>query len=98
MGLNAEIVARYGQNRLRVVRQLRYSLQNENAIDLVLFLNGLPVATVELKSDFTQAVENAVDQYRYDREPQPKGKPAEPLLCFGRGALVHFAVSNSEVR
>lgn len=98
MGLNPEIVARYGENRLRVVRQVRYSLQNENAIDLVLFLNGLPVATAELKTDFTQAVENAVDQYRYDRVPQPKGQAAEPLLSFGRGALVHFAVSNSEVR
>jgi len=44
-----------------VVRQVRYSLQNENCIDLVLFLNGLPVATVELKTDFTQSVEDAVD-------------------------------------
>ena len=54
MGMNSEIVARYEANRLRVVRQIRYSLANENCIDLVLFLNGLPVATVELKTDFTQ--------------------------------------------
>ncbi|MBI2380303.1 MAG: type I restriction endonuclease subunit R [Gammaproteobacteria bacterium] len=99
LGLNPEIQARYGANRLRVVRQVRYSLHNENAIDLVLFLNGLPVATVELKSDFTQSVEDAVDQYRFDREPRPKGQSAaEPLLDFPRGALVHFAVSQSEAR
>jgi len=97
LALNPEILARYEQNRLRVVRQVRYSLHCENSIDLVLFLNGLPVATAELKSDFTQSVADAVDQYRFDRDPHPKGKAAEPLLSFPRGALVHFAVSNSEV-
>jgi type I restriction enzyme R subunit len=99
LAMNEELQARYVANRLRVVRQVRYSLHNENAIDLVLFLNGIPVATVELKSDFTQSVEDAVDQYRFDRHPKPKGQgAAEPLLDFPRGALVHFAVSNSEVR
>lgn len=96
--MNPEIMARHAANRLRVVRQVRYSLHNENAIDLVLFLNGIPVATCELKSDFTQSVEDAVDQYRFDRNPRPKGQTAaEPLLSFPRGALVHFAVSNMEV-
>ena len=71
MGMNPDITARYGANRLRVVRQVRYSLANENCIDLVLFLNGLAVATVELKTDFTQKVEDAVDQYRFDRHPMP---------------------------
>ena len=80
-----------------VVRQVRYSLHNENSIDLVLFLNGLPVATVELKTDFTQSIGDAIDQYRFDRLPRPKGQAAEPLLSFPNGALVHFAVSNSEV-
>lgn len=99
LAMNPELQARYAANRLRVVRQVRYSLHNENAIDLVLFLNGLPVATVELKTDFTQSVEDAVDQYRFDRHPRPKGQSAaEPLLEFPRGALVHFAVSNAEVR
>jgi type I restriction enzyme R subunit len=99
LAMNAETVARYQKNRLRVVRQVRYSLHNENAIDLVLFLNGLAVATVELKTDFTQSVEDAVDQYRFDRNPKPKGQGSpEPLLSFPNGALVHFAVSNSEVR
>lgn len=99
LAMNPDLQARYAANRLRVVRQLRYSPFNENAIDLVLFLNGLPVATVELKTDFTQSVEDAVDQYRFDRHPRPKNQPAaEPLLDFPRGALVHFAVSTREVR
>ncbi|HUW28603.1 MAG TPA: type I restriction endonuclease [Sulfuriferula sp.] len=99
LAMNAETVAKYQKNRLRVVRQVRYSLHNENAIDFVLFLNGLAVATVELKTDFTQSVEDAVDQYRFDRNPKPKGQgSAEPLLSFPNGALVHFAVSNREVR
>jgi type I restriction enzyme, R subunit len=99
LGANADILASYQANRLRVVRQVKYSLHNENCIDLVLFLNGIPVATVEMKTDFTQSVDDAVDQYRFDRQPKPKGQSAaEPLLDFPRGALVHFAVSNSEVR
>ena len=98
LAMNPEIMAKYGANRLRVVRQIRYSLHSENAIDLVLFLNGLPVATCELKSDFTQCVDDAVDQYRFDRNPHPKGQgAAEPLLSFPNGALVHFAVSNMAV-
>ncbi len=57
LAMNPDILARYAANRLRVVRQVRYSLHNENCIDLVLFLNGMPVATVELKTDFTQSIE-----------------------------------------
>ncbi len=97
LGLNPDIVAQYRANRLRVVRQVRYSLANENCIDLVLFLNGVPVATAELKTDFTQSVGDAVDQYKFDRLPRPKAGAAEPLLSFPSGALVHFAVSNREV-
>ncbi|NKL32148.1 DEAD/DEAH box helicase [Rhizobium leguminosarum bv. viciae] len=96
-GLNKEILARYNANRLRAVRQVRYSKTNENCIDLVLLLNGLPVSTVELKTDFTQSVQDAVDQFRFDRHPSPKGQSSEPLLSFPSGALVHFAVSNAEV-
>ena len=96
LAMNADIQARYAANRLRVVRQLRYSSANENSIDLGFFLNGIPVATVELKSDFTQSVQDAVDQYRFDRDPHPKGKAPEPLLAFPSGALVHFAVSHAE--
>ena len=97
LAINPDILARYAANRLRVVRQVRYSLHCENSIDLVLFLNGLPVATVELKTDFTQSIGDAIDQYRFDRHPNPKGQTAEPLLSFPSGALVHFAVSNQEV-
>jgi len=97
LAMNPDILIRYAANRLRVVRQVRYSAHNENCLDLVHFLNGLPIATVELKTDFTQSVADAVDQYRFDRLPRSKGNPAEPLLAFPSGALVHFAVSNSEV-
>lgn len=86
LAMNADIVARYQANRLRVVRQVRYSLHNENSIDLVLFLNGIAVATVELKTNFTQSIDDAVDQYRFDRHPRPKGQAAaEPLLDFHAG-------------
>ncbi|MEZ0497511.1 type I restriction endonuclease subunit R [Sphingomonas sp. IW22] len=97
MGMNPDIIAAYQANRLRVVRQLRYSVANENCFDLALFLNGVPVATAELKTDFTQSITDAIDQYRFDRLPRPKGGNSEPLLTFPSGALVHFAVSNSEV-
>jgi type I restriction enzyme R subunit len=97
ISMNADILTRYYANRLRVVRQVHYSLTSENSIDLVLFLNGVPVATAELKTDFTQSIQDAIDQYRFDRLPRPKGGNAEPLLSFPNGALVHFAISNSEV-
>ncbi|MCD9473028.1 DEAD/DEAH box helicase family protein, partial [Photobacterium phosphoreum] len=67
-------------------------------LDLVLFVNGIPVATLELKSEFKQSVENAKRQYRKDRPVKdPLTRKAEPLLTFKRGALVHFAVSQYEV-
>ena len=98
LALNPTIQQRYAANRLRVVRQVHHSLNDHTeSIDLVLFVNGIPTATVELKSDFTQSVQDAVDQYREDRHPQPKGGQAEPLLSFRGGALVHFAVSQTEV-
>ena len=96
LAMNPELQARYAANRLRVVRQARTG--HDDVIDLVLFLNGIPVATVEIKTDFTQDINAAVDQYRFDRIPRPKGRPfAEPLLDFPRGALVHFALSNRTV-
>ncbi|QCZ94371.1 type I restriction endonuclease subunit R [Salinimonas iocasae] len=67
-------------------------------IDLVLFINGLPIATLELKSEFKQSIENAKIQYMKDRLPKdPVTKKPEPLLTFKRGALVHFAVSQNNV-
>ncbi|HSU15399.1 type I restriction endonuclease subunit R [Longimicrobium sp.] len=98
LGANSGIMARYQANRLRVVRQVRYSRAETNdSIDLVLFVNGIPIATAELKTDFTQNVEDAIAQYRADRNPRPQGRDPEPLLSFPGGALVHFAVSNLEV-
>ena len=95
LGLNPEILARYNANRLRLVR---YSTRNENCLDLVLFLNGIPVATAELKTDNTQSIDDAVWQYKSDRNPKPAGQQPEPLLSFPGGALLHFAVSNREVQ
>ncbi len=97
-GLNPQVLARYNANRLRVVRQVRYSTRNENCLDLVLFLNGIPVATAELKTDNTQSIADAVWQYKTDRLPKAAGQTPEPLLSFPSGALVHFAVSNREVQ
>ena len=95
---NEALEAQYEQNILRVVRQVYYSEHNKNSIDLVLFLNGIPVATVELKTEFTQNVQDAINQYKYDRHPKDaKTKEEEPLLAFKRRALVHFAVSTDEV-
>ncbi|HEY8588725.1 MAG TPA: type I restriction endonuclease, partial [Naasia sp.] len=96
--LNLATLERYGKVRLRVMRQVHYSTSNQKSIDLVLFVNGLPVATMEVKTDFTQSVEDAILQYKKDRTPRDLvTKKAEPLLGFGNRALVHFAVSNSEV-
>jgi type I restriction enzyme R subunit len=109
--LNPETLARYQKNRCRVVPELVYSPWATTQqfaetgtkaqawrIDLVLFVNGLPVATLELKSEFKQAVHNAIKQYKTTRHPiDPKTKKPEPLLTFKRGALVHFAVSQYEV-
>jgi len=98
LSINPVIEQHYAANRLRVVRQVKHSPNRPNdCMDLVLFVNGIAVATAELKSDFTQSVGDAVDQYRLDRNPHPKGGVAEPLLAFPGGALVHFAVSQAEV-
>ncbi len=91
-GMNPEHHKLHAQNRFSVVRQLRYSQKNENSIDLVLFLNGLPIITAELKNALTgQFVEQAIQQYQHDRHPK-----GEPLLEFRR-CLVHFAVGNEAV-
>ena len=81
----------YPKNRFSVVRQLHFSMRNENSIDLALFLNGIPLLTAELKNALTgQYLHDAVRQYREDRDPN------EPLLSF-KCCLVHMAVSSEEV-
>lgn len=97
--LNPTATARYEQNILRVVPELVYSPNGyDGRLDLTLFVNGIPVATCELKSEFKQSIDNAKVQYMKDRQPKdPKTKKPEPLLTFKRGALVHFAVSQYNV-
>ncbi|MFM9920868.1 type I restriction endonuclease subunit R [Lacisediminihabitans sp. H27-G8] len=90
--LNPKTAERFAANRLRVMRQVEYSSKNGNRIDLVLFVNGIPVSTIELKTDLTQNLAAGLKQYAQDRKPD-----GEPLLSFGRGALVHFVVTNEEV-
>ena len=81
----------FEQNRFTVTRQLRYSQQSEQALDLGLFINGLPIATFELKNSLTkQTVDDAKRQYQRDRNPR------ERLFGFGR-CLAHFAVDENEV-
>ncbi len=96
---NDTVLKRYAANILRVVPQLEYHPTRKLAIDLVLLINGIPVATVELKTDFTQSAEAAMEQYKTDRLPyDPKTKRREPLLTFKRGAVVHFAMSDSDIQ
>lgn len=92
--LNPETEKRYQQNKLTVMRQVHYDLTSNNSIDMLLSLNGLPIATVELKNAFTgQKSINAIRQYIKDRKPTAK----TPLIQFKRRALVHFAVDTDEV-
>ena len=89
-GLTPDLVARYEANRLTVTRQLAYEPGSNKTLDLCLFVNGLPVATAELKNQLTgQTVEHAVEQYRLDRDPKN--------VTLGRRALVHFAVDPERV-
>lgn len=89
--LNPDHLQLYQSNNFTVVRQLHYSEQNENSIDMVLFLNGLPIVTMELKNQLTgQNVKHSENQYRFDRDPK------EPLLNFKR-CMVHFCVDNNRV-
>ncbi len=89
---NTKAVALHGQNRFSVTRQLAYSTnETRRALDLCLCINGLPIATFELKNSLTkQTVADAIEQYKRDRDPR------EPLFQFGR-CVVHFAVDDSEV-
>ena len=90
---NAKAQILHAQNRFSVTRQLAYSPdETRRALDLCLFISGLPIATFELKNSLTkQTVEDAVEQYRRDRDPR------ERLFGHGR-CVVHFAVDDSEVR
>jgi type I restriction enzyme R subunit len=90
---NAAAEERYARNRFSVTRQLRYSRdETQRALDLGIFINGLPIATFELKNSLTkQTVQDAIEQYQRDREPREK------LFELGR-CVSHFAVDDHEVR
>ena len=90
--LNPDTLTLYGQNVLSVTRQLYYSTQHSKSLDLVLLLNGLPVATAELKNPLSgQTVEDAKKQYKRDRDQR------EPIFEFTKRTLVHFAVDQDAV-
>ena len=96
--LNAELQKDYAAVRLRVMQQVHYSTSNEKSIDLVLLCNGIAVATLELKTDLTQNVQAAIQQYQQDRPLKDLvTKKLESLLQPVSGALVHFATSTDEV-
>ena len=91
-GLNAELEARYAANRVGITRQLHFSKVSEKSLDVALSINGIPIASVELKNPMTgQTVENALRQYRNDRDPR------EPIFEFKRRMLVHFAADPDTV-
>jgi type I restriction enzyme R subunit len=85
-GLNSELLAKYGKNRLVFARQVKFIPDQDDSVDMVLFLNGLPVATVELKNHLTgQNIEHAISQYK-------RRDPTHRLFHFKKRALVHFAL------
>ena len=87
--LNPELKAKFNQNIFSVVDELEYENKtNGNRLDLVIFINGIPISTIELKNTFSQGVENAIEQYKKDRDPR------EPLF---KNCLVHFAMSNEKI-
>lgn len=90
--INPTTMAQYNANILHCTRQLHYSLSNENSIDIVLFINGIPVVSMELKCQFTgQNTDNAIKQYKFDRATK------DALFEFKNRVLVHFAVDLSNV-
>lgn len=90
-GLNPEHQELYDKNRFSVIRQLHYSTKNENSLDMVLLVNGLPLVTMELKNQLTgQDITDSEKQYQRDRDPN------EPLFLFKR-VIVHFCVDNDRV-
>ena len=90
--LNEKTVKLYEKNRISVTRQVHYSIKNENSIDMLICINGLPVVVLELKNPFTgQTYEDAIIQYKKDRSPN------ELLFQFKKRTIVFFAVDTEEV-
>ena len=90
--LNPELETRYAANQVGITRQLHFSSRSEKSLDVTLSLNGIPIATVELKNPLTgQTADDAMKQYRQDRDPR------EVIFDFKRRSLVHFAVDTETV-
>lgn len=90
--INTDSMKLYEQNICKLVRQLHYSYLNNNSLDSVLFINGFPIVTIELKNEFTgQTCDDAIRQYKNDRDPN------EIIFQFNKRSLVHFAVDLQEV-
>lgn len=89
--LNPDTQKGYDANILSVIRQVKYNTKNENSLDLVLFINGLPISTVELKNQMTgQNVDNAKRQFKFDRDPR------DLMFQFKKRVLAHFVVDTDE--
>ena len=88
----------YDANILRFMHQVHYQTAGRKSLDFALFINGIPVATGEVKTELTQTVRDAINEYAEQRKPvEPDGGRKNPLLMYKRGAVVHFAVSEDEV-
>lgn len=89
---------RYDANILRFMHQVHYQTAGSKSLDFALFINGIPVATGEVKTELTQTIQGAVNEYADERKPvEPDSGRRNPLLMYKRGAVVHFAVSEDEV-
>jgi len=88
----------YDKNILRVMRQVHYQTAGNKSVDLGFFVNGIPVATAEVKTELTQTVQDAVKEYQTERKPiEPGTNRKNYLLMYKRGAVVHFAISEDEI-
>ncbi len=88
----------YDNNILRVMHQVHYQTAGNKSLDLVFFINGIPVATAEIKTELTQTVQDAIEEYQHQRRPiEPGTNRKNYLLFYKRGAVVHFAISESEI-
>lgn len=88
----------YDNNILRVMHQVHYQTAGNKSLDLVFFINGIPVATAEIKTELTQTVQDAITEYQTERKPiEPGTNRKNYLLMYKRGAVVHFAISEDEI-
>ena len=92
------IKQKYNANILRIMHQVHYQTAGNKSLDLVFFINGIPVATAEVKTELTQTVYDAIEEYQMERKPiEPGTRRKNPLLMYKRGAVVHFAISEDEI-